>query len=115
MLGCTLAASAHAAPVINFKEPPRTYRAILRQLRALTVTMTHDRDGAISDAYGVEAVPRLFMVDRAGRLAYTHNGYSESSIQEIAKAADRLLAQAEEPAPEATSASSGSGGGRRMW
>jgi hypothetical protein len=78
--------------VINFKEPPRTYRAILRQLRALTVTMTHDRDGTISDAYGVHVVPRLFMVDRAGRLAYTHNGYSESSVQEIAEAADRLLA-----------------------
>ncbi|WP_187775836.1 TlpA family protein disulfide reductase [Luteimonas suaedae] len=80
--------------VVNFKESPRTYRTLLRQLRKLTVTMTHDRDGAISDAFGVQAVPRLFMIDRAGRLAYTHNGYSESSIQEIAEAADRLLASA---------------------
>lgn len=76
---------------INLKEPPRTYRAILRQLEGVGLTMTHDRDGEIADAFGVEAVPRLFMVDKAGRVAYRHTGYSEDSLPLIVEAANALL------------------------
>lgn len=79
--------------VVNFKEPPRTYRDIVRKLRGLTVTLTHDRDGSISDAYGVTAVPRLFMVDKAGRLGWTYDGHSEAAIPRIEAAANRLLAE----------------------
>jgi thiol-disulfide isomerase/thioredoxin len=84
---------------VNLKEHPRTYRAILRQLKDVGLTMTHDRDGAIAEAYGVEAVPRLFMVDKAGRLAYVHSGYSEAALPKIVDAANALLRA---PAPSAT-------------
>lgn len=76
---------------INLKEPPRTYRAILRQLEDVGLTMTHDKDGRIAEAFGVEAVPRLFMIDKAGRLAYLHTGYSEDSLPMIVEAANALL------------------------
>lgn len=76
---------------INLEEPPRTYRAIMRQLEDVGLTMTHDRDGTIADAFGVEAVPRLFMIDKAGRLAYLHTGYSEDSLPMIVEAANALL------------------------
>ena len=76
---------------INLKEPPRTYRSIMRQLRDVGLTMTHDKDGRIAEAFGVEAVPRLFMVDKGGRLAYLHAGYSEDSLPLIVDAANALL------------------------
>lgn len=79
--------------LVNFQEPPRTYREIVRKLKGLTLTLTHDRDGAISEAYGVTSIPRLFMVDKDGRLGWTHSGYSEASIPKIAAAADRLLSE----------------------
>ncbi len=79
--------------VVNFQEPTRDYRDIVRKLRGLTVTLTHDRDGTISDAYGVTSVPRLFMIDKAGRLGWTYNGHSDTAIPKIAAAADRLLAE----------------------
>lgn len=93
--------------VINYQEPPRTYRDIVRKLKGLTVTLTHDRDGAISKAYGVTAVPHLFMVDKAGRLGWTYNGHSEAAIPRIEAAANRLLAEPwppEEAAPVAAAA-----------
>lgn len=93
--------------VVNFQEPPRTYRDIVRKLRGLTVTLTHDRDGAISEAYGVTSVPRLFMVDKAGRLGWTYSGHSEAAIPKIEAAANRLLAEPwplEEIAPVAAAA-----------
>ena len=65
--------------------------------------MTHDRDGAIADAFGVEAVPRLFMVDRAGRLAYVHSGYSEDALPRIVAKVNDLLR--EPPGAPATLAS----------
>jgi thiol-disulfide isomerase/thioredoxin len=88
--------------VVNFKEPPRTYRDLVRKLRGLTVTLTHDRDGAISEAYGVTAVPRLFMVDKAGRLGWTYDGHSEAAIPKIEAAANRLLAEPWSPEEDAT-------------
>lgn len=78
---------------INLKESRRTYRAILRQLKDVGLTMTHDRDGSISKAFGVEAVPRLFMIDKDGRVAYRHTGYSEDSLPLIVEAANALLRQ----------------------
>ena len=82
--------------VVNFKEDAQTYRAVLRQLRESTVTWTHDRKGDISDAYGVTAVPRMFVIDKAGEVAHLRNGYSEQSLPELFAAINELLA---EPAP----------------
>lgn len=78
--------------VVNYQEPPRTYRELVRKFRGLTVTLTHDRDGAISQAYGVTAVPRIVMVDKAGRVGWTHSGHSEAAIPKIEAAVNRLLA-----------------------
>ena len=55
--------------VVNFKEPASDYRRVRRALRTSPVTWTHDRDGALSDAFGVESVPYLFVFDKAGNLA----------------------------------------------
>lgn len=85
--------------VVNYKEDPATYRAVLRQARASTVTWTHDRSGAISDAYGVNSVPHTFVIDKAGRVATIHRGYSSESIPAFAALLDELLA---EPAPADT-------------
>ncbi len=84
--------------VVNFKEDAQTYRGVIRQRRDSTVTWTHDRKGDISDAYGVAAVPRLFVIDKAGEVAHVRNGYSEDSLPELFAAINELLA---EPAPAA--------------
>lgn len=83
--------------VVNFKEDTSTYRAILRQARDSAVTWTHDRSGAVSDAYGVNSVPHTFVIDKAGLVANISRGYSAESIQAFGAVIDELLA---EPAPK---------------
>lgn len=79
--------------VVNFKEPARDYRQVVRQLRKSVVTWTHDADGAISDAYGVNAVPRLFVIDRWGDLALVRGGYSQEQLPALVEAVNGLLAE----------------------
>lgn len=38
----------------------------------------HDADSKVSDAYGVEAIPSLFVVDAKGNLIYTSTGFDMS-------------------------------------
>lgn len=85
--------------VVNFKEDTPTYRAILRQARDSAVTWTHDRSGAVSDAYGVNSVPHTFVIDKAGLVANVSRGYSASAeaIQSFGAMIDELLA---EPPPK---------------
>ncbi|WP_165967423.1 TlpA family protein disulfide reductase [Luteimonas aestuarii] len=79
--------------VVNFKEDTPTYRAILRQARDSAVTWTHDRSGAVSDAYGVNSVPHTFVIDKAGLVANVSRGYSADSIQAFGAVIDELLAE----------------------
>ncbi len=95
--------------VINYKEDSQTYRAVRRQLRAAKVTWTHDRNGAISDAFGVSSVPQLFLIDRAGELAHVRRGYSEESMPQLIEQVNALLAEpvpAPLPAPAVPEAAS---------
>lgn len=82
--------------LVNFKESARDYRAVRRDLKRSPVTWTHDADGVISDAYGVRAVPRLFVIDKSGELAYTQSGYSDEMLPELVDVVNELLA---EPGP----------------
>ena len=38
----------------------------------------HDADSKVSDNYGVEAIPSLFVIDRNGNLIYTSTGLDAS-------------------------------------
>ncbi len=76
---------------VNFKEDRRTYKAILRKLKQVELTMTHDPDGRISDAYGVVVIPYLFLIDKSGKVGYIHSGYSEASLPKLVDAVNGLL------------------------
>lgn len=72
---------------INMKEPRRDFLGVLRANRDLDLNYIHDAKGVTSDQYGVEALPNMFVIDREGKVAHVHRGYSErmlpSFIEEI--------------------------------
>lgn len=68
---------------INFKEPRREYRQIVRLNQDIDVTWVHDARGAVSDDYGITSLPNMFILDRDGKVAYTHRGYSEALLPTI--------------------------------
>jgi len=79
--------------VVNFKEPASDYRRIRRTLRKASVTWTHDRDGTLSDIFGVQGVPYMLIFDKAGRLAAVRSGYSEESAANTIGILNQLMEQ----------------------
>ena len=68
---------------VNFKEPRREFNAVIRQNRDIDLTWVHDARGTLAAEYGVEALPHMFMLDRDGRVAFIHRGYSEAALPGI--------------------------------
>lgn len=68
---------------INYKEPRQAFQNIVRKNRDIDLTWVHDARGSLSDQYGVRSLPHMFMLDREGRVAYVHNGYSEAALPGI--------------------------------
>ncbi|WP_202845102.1 TlpA family protein disulfide reductase [Luteimonas saliphila] len=98
--------------VVNFKEPAADYRSIRRALRKSPVTWTHDRDGALSDAFGVTGVPRMYIFDKAGTLVAIRSGYSEEGAVRTIEILNEVLARpapAADPAPAAEVVATASG------
>jgi thiol-disulfide isomerase/thioredoxin len=88
--------------VVNFKEGVPEYRSVRHALRKSPVTWTHDRDGGLSEAFGVASVPHMFVFDQAGRLAAIRRGYSEASAAETIGLLNALLATPAAPGVPAT-------------
>lgn len=79
---------------VNFKEDPALYRRLSHKLKDAQMTFTHDRSGAIGDGYGLRGLPFLVIVGRDGRVAYTHAGYGEQTLDRIIEEINDLLAEA---------------------
>ncbi|WP_052107855.1 TlpA disulfide reductase family protein [Aerolutibacter daejeonensis] len=78
---------------VNYKEDRRDYLAVLRANREFEMTYVHDASGVISDSYGVRAVPNMFVIDRDGKVAHVHRGYSEQMIPGLIQEMLALLPQ----------------------
>lgn len=76
---------------INFKEPGRQYRRVRGRLNDAAIALTHDARGTVSDAYGVRSLPHMFMIDRAGRIAHIHKGYSEAMLDSLVEEINALI------------------------
>ena len=79
---------------INFREDKREYRALLRKLGKVALLMTHDT-GPVSEAYGVDTLPNLFLIDAEGKVAFTLNGYDEKSLPGLVDRINGLMRDAE--------------------
>lgn len=66
---------------VNFKEPRQDFLGVLRANRNFEMTYIHDGKGITSDEYGVQVLPNMFVIDRDGRIAHVHRGYSEEMLE----------------------------------
>jgi len=81
---------------VNVKDSTPEYRAMLRQMRGYTLTLTRDKDGRIADGYGITTYPNLWIIDPEGRVAGRHTGYGDDSFQAIVAEIRRVLYEAAE-------------------
>lgn len=65
---------------VNFKEDRRDFNAVIRANRDVALHYIHDRSGRISDSYGVNSLPHMFIIGLDGKVAHVHRGYSQEMI-----------------------------------
>ena len=65
--------------------------ALRRRLRDFELDITRDSNEHLADAYGVNGLPHMVLVDKQGRLAFTHVGYSEKSLPNFVDEINGLL------------------------
>ena len=68
---------------VNHKEDRRDFIDIVRANRNIDLTWVPDSYGKLNDAWGVRSIPRMFIIDREGTIAFRHIGYSEESLPGI--------------------------------
>ncbi|WDS35350.1 redoxin domain-containing protein [Pseudoxanthomonas sp.] len=90
---------------VNAQDDTENYRAMMRQMRDFGLVQARDRDGDISEAYGVNAFPNLWIIDPRGRVGSHHVGYGEGSteaiIEEIRRIVTEEIAHQQAPPPAA--------------
>ena len=94
LAGLQEAAGTERLEVVAVNQDDRdVYRGVLRRLKEIQLTMTHDATGKIGDAYGVKAIPHLLVIGKDGKVAFKASGYGEESLQEILDAVNGELAR----------------------
>lgn len=77
---------------VNWNDSAAHYQMIRQRLQGLSLTIARDGDGRIGERYAVRMIPRMFIVDQDGKLAYSHTGYDpETSIDGILAEVNQLL------------------------
>ena len=66
---------------VNFKEPRKDFLEVVRLNRKFDLNYVHDSKGITSDAYGVQALPNMFILDQDGKVAHVHRGYSDEMLE----------------------------------
>lgn len=81
-----------AVVAVNTDKDQDKYRAMRRKMKDFQLTMTVDRgDPDVSAAYEVSGLPHMLMIDKQGKVAFTHVGYSEEMLPRIVDEINELL------------------------
>ncbi len=76
---------------VNQGEEPQEIREFLKE-KALDVTVALDPEGDTGDRYGVDGIPTLVLIDKAGVVQVVHVGYSSNIKSILRQELDDLLA-----------------------
>ena len=90
---------------INIDHDRGAFLKMRRQLRDFEFTMARDEKEIAAHEFGVKALPFLVMVDKGGRVAHVHKGYSEKQLDGFVEEINSLL---DAPAESATPKIAGS-------
>jgi thiol-disulfide isomerase/thioredoxin len=82
---------------INMNEALQRYRMIMNMLQTSPLSLVHD-DGRLARKFGVKGIPHLFMIDKTGKVAQIHKGYTEAALPGFLDEINALLLAPIEPA-----------------
>jgi peroxiredoxin len=84
---------------VNYRESAEAWQQFRSRFASVQLTLSFDPGGSVVSRYQVDAVPTMFMIDRSGRVARSHRGYTEAtSVQGLVAELNALLST---PPPKA--------------
>lgn len=72
-----------AIVAINFGQGRRIYRKILEVTPNFTLTFAYDKHDRAARAFGVKALPNMFIIDKRGKVVSVHVGYGEETLNNL--------------------------------
>jgi thiol-disulfide isomerase/thioredoxin len=83
---------------VNWREDLFQYRASLRRLAQVQIRLSRDESESVAQAYGVDTLPRTFVIAGDGRLAFDNRGFeSPQDAVRLARQINKLLDAAGTP------------------
>lgn len=76
---------------INFQDEAKSFKYVVDVLKDLPITMLRDAKGTAARKFEVKAIPRMIVIDRDGKVAADHTGYSESALPQFIEQLNALL------------------------
>ncbi|WP_428311012.1 TlpA family protein disulfide reductase [Hydrocarboniphaga sp.] len=77
---------------VNYRESAQAWRQFRTRFASVQLKLTFDPDASVVSCYQVDAVPTMLMIDRSGRIAHAHRGYTEAtSVQGLVAELNALL------------------------
>ena len=76
---------------INFRDEPKPFKYVVDVLKEYPITILRDSAGRTAKRYDVEAIPRMIVIGRDGKVAADHTGYGEDMIPEFVAQLNALL------------------------
>lgn len=89
-----LAPKGLAVIAVNVDEQEKNAYAFLEKYPH-TMTIAFDPKGAVAQAFDLQAMPSSMILDRAGRIRFTHEGYTDKTIGQFRTEVLQLLAEGE--------------------
>ena len=79
---------------VNVDEQQKNAYTFLEQYPH-TMTVAFDPKGAAAQAFDLQAMPSSMIVDRRGRIRFTHEGYTDKTISQFRSEVLQLIAEGE--------------------
>ncbi|MBN2008938.1 TlpA family protein disulfide reductase [candidate division KSB1 bacterium] len=76
--------------LVNLKEDKELVQKYIAE-KGFTLPVLLDRYGMIAKKYGVTSVPRIFIIDKEGNIAWLTKGYDEKLAENIHQALNELF------------------------
>lgn len=94
---------------VNWDEPRAQVVKFARHNRKLDLEYVLDNRGKAAEAYGVKAIPLMFVLDQDGRINAVHQGYSEQALPGILEQVLALLPEHVRARPPQNAGTDGDG------
>ncbi|MEO8064139.1 MAG: TlpA disulfide reductase family protein [Pseudomonadota bacterium] len=78
---------------INYHDEQKPFKYVVDVLKDYPITILRDSAGKAARKFDVQAIPRMIVIGRDGKVASDHTGYGEGALPGLVDELNKLLAQ----------------------